>query len=314
MGGLAPDVSVVIPTRNRWPLLADALSSALGQHDVTVEVIVVDDASSDETAERLAGIEDSRLTILRNHTPAGQAAARNQGLRAARAEWLAFLDDDDLWHPCKLRSQLDALKGSGTSWAYGAAVVVDAGRRPIRLATPPPDPTGVFAALLSRNVLPAGASNVIARTDLLRSVGGFDERLSQLTDWDLWIRLAARGRPSASREILVAYTHHEENIVLNDPDEALSELEYMGEKHGAAGVEVDRTAVFRWIAWAHRRNGNRRRAAATYLRGAVVNRDPGNLLRALGSLLGEAAMRGPRSGGAMPATELEWLLPYTREL
>ncbi|MFL5884580.1 MAG: glycosyltransferase family 2 protein, partial [Thermoleophilaceae bacterium] len=97
-------VSVVIPTHNRWPQMRGTLDGALGQTGVEHEVIVVDDCSSDGTAEGLAGIENDRLRFLRHEQNRGVAAARNTGIEAARHEWLAFLDDDDLWAPNKLRT------------------------------------------------------------------------------------------------------------------------------------------------------------------------------------------------------------------
>src|SRR3712207_5655017 len=107
-----PEISVVIPTRDRCAeLMVAGLPAALGQEGVDHEVIVVDDGSADGTSALLADREEGRLRVIRNDSPRGVAAARNQGLRAALAEWVAFLDDDDLWSPHKLRDQLDAAGG-----------------------------------------------------------------------------------------------------------------------------------------------------------------------------------------------------------
>ncbi|HWC32537.1 MAG TPA: glycosyltransferase family 2 protein, partial [Actinomycetota bacterium] len=121
-----PEVTVVIPTRDRWSLLATAaLPAALVQEDVDLEVVVVDDGSRDETPERLAELTDPRLRVIRNLEPLGVAQARNAGIAAARGRWLAFLDDDDLWSPRKLRTQLDAARAAGASFVYAGVINVD---------------------------------------------------------------------------------------------------------------------------------------------------------------------------------------------
>ena len=97
------EVTVVIPTRNRSRLLPVAVSSALGQEDVEVEVVVVDDASTDDTQKVLADLADERLEVVRLSSRQGVSRARNIGIAAAGAGWLAFLDDDDIWAPRKLR-------------------------------------------------------------------------------------------------------------------------------------------------------------------------------------------------------------------
>ncbi len=109
------DVSVVIPTRNRSTLLAMALRSVFHQQDVELEVIVVDEASTDDTSTMLATIGDARVRVIRNDAPHGVSAARNSGAAEARGEWLAFLDDDDLWAPTKLARQIHAAEDSRTA-------------------------------------------------------------------------------------------------------------------------------------------------------------------------------------------------------
>ena len=95
------DVSVVVPTRNRSALLPVTLRSVLAQRDVDVEVIVVDGASTDDTPAVLAALADARLRVVWQDAPDGAASARNRGAAEARGEWLAFVDDDDLWSQLK---------------------------------------------------------------------------------------------------------------------------------------------------------------------------------------------------------------------
>src|SRR4051794_37222555 len=93
----APQVSVILPTHNRSSMLRQALRSALDQERVDLEVIVVDDGSTDDTQEVLSRTYDERLSVIHNERPVGVARARNAAISRARGEWVAFLDDDDLW-------------------------------------------------------------------------------------------------------------------------------------------------------------------------------------------------------------------------
>src|SRR5213592_4830183 len=109
-----PEVSVVIPTHSRWDLLSTAaLPAALAQEAVVLEIVIVDDGSTDSTAERLAEITDTRVRVIRHERARGVAQARNAGIGAARGTWIALLDDDDLWAPDKLRTQLDTATSEG---------------------------------------------------------------------------------------------------------------------------------------------------------------------------------------------------------
>jgi len=306
--------SVVVPTRDRWPFLRQAIDVGLAQEGVEVEVVVVDDGSRDESPERLLGLGDPRLRVVRHDRPRGVAAARNSGISAARGEWIALLDDDDLWSPRKLRTQIDAAVAAGAEWAYAASLVVDEHRRPLRLSMLPPDPGRVLNELLRRNVMPAGSSNVIATARLLRGLGGFDERLHQLADWDLWIRLAAAGRPAACPALLVAYTEHSHNMLVQSSHLLIEELDYIESKHRTLSARtssrIDRRAIWRWIAWAQRRAGRRRAAVRTYCRAAIAERSPGDLVRAAAAAFGERAMRGVGSPGDAQLEEPDWLGRY----
>jgi glycosyltransferase involved in cell wall biosynthesis len=304
-----PEVTVVIPTRNRAPLLGGALSSALAQEEVDIEVIVVDDGSTDDTQARLAAIGDPRLHLLRHEASQGVARARNAALALAGGEWVAFLDDDDLWAPRKLRWQLDAAAAAGASFAYGAAIVVD-DRKGVRQEVPAP-PAGTIARdVLARNVIPGGCSNAIARAEVARAVGGFDESLAMLADWDLWIRLLQRCPAAACPQVVVAYRRHAATMLVQGEVDALAELETLVRKHGglttAAGARMDRRALYRYFARAHRRRGRRAPAARLYARAAVSGRSPGDAVRALAVLAAGSHLEARRPEGVAPS----WLTRF----
>jgi glycosyltransferase involved in cell wall biosynthesis len=284
----APEVSVVVPTRDRWPLLAShALRAALAQEDVGLELIVVDDGSVDGTADRVASLADPRVRLIRHKTPQGVAAARNAGLAVAAGGWTAFLDDDDLWSPRKLRTQLDAAGEHG--WVYSACVLVDDDATVVA-ADVFPSPESLAGRLLHGNVVPGGCSNVIARTELVRAVGGFDETLAYSEDWDLWIRLARAEPPAACDEVLVAHVEHGSNALHRYRPDVLGEFErvvrkYDGDERRAAR-RVRRRGVLSWLASEHLRAGDRRRAARAYGRIALEQARPIYAARALAALTG----------------------------
>ena len=105
-GGESPLVTVIILTRNRAGFLKGAVDSVLGQTYTTLELLIIDDASEDETPSIIDGFDDPRIRVLRNDLSRGIPAARNVGLREARGDLIAFLDDDDRFLPEKLRRQV----------------------------------------------------------------------------------------------------------------------------------------------------------------------------------------------------------------
>jgi len=263
---VTPLVSVVVPTHNRAALLKRTLRSILQQQVSDLEVIVVDDGSVDDTSA-VAAAADSRVRLLRNSESAGVSAARNRGIAAARGEWVAFCDDDDLWSPEKLAGQLAAAERDGASWAYAGDVNVDDGLR-VLSGGPPPKPDAVLALLPRWNPLASGGSNVIVRSRALADVGGFDPSLRRTEDWDLWIRLARIGPPACVCKPLVAYRFHRGNVVA-DPREMVDEAQQLAARYG---IPVDMRAMHRRAAWAALRAGRRLPAVRHYLR-AVADGD-----------------------------------------
>jgi glycosyltransferase involved in cell wall biosynthesis len=258
-----PTVSVVVPTHDRRDLLLRTLRSVLAQQAVALEVLVVDDASIDGTADAVAGLGDPRVRLIRHDRVARVAASRNAGIAAARGTWIALLDDDDLWSPEKLDAQLAAAEHAGCSWVYAGAVEIDGSGRLLG-GTPPPSPDALASGLRGSNLMPAGCSNVVVRADVVRAVGGFDTALRHLADWDLWLRLLDVGPPAAVARPLVAYRIHPGQATL-DPTGMMSEARLLAARHRA-----DVNSIRRWLAWTHLRRGERRLAMAVYTRAALA--------------------------------------------
>lgn len=207
-------MSVVIPTHNRCEFLGRALASALGQTLGDLEVIVVDDGSSDDTPAALAAVRDERVRAMRIER-SGVGAARNRGIVAARGEWLAFLDDDNEWDPGYLARMLAVARASGADVV--SCLAREQGPDGIRHSQPaPPDADPLRA--ITWGWYPF-TSCVVVRRRALDAVGGFPEDVAVHEDWDLLIRLALRGRwvtdPSESMT-----RHRHARGHLGDDDEA----------------------------------------------------------------------------------------------
>jgi glycosyltransferase involved in cell wall biosynthesis len=265
---MARAVSVVVPTHNRRGLLGLTLRSILWQRGVDLEVLVVDDGSSDGTAELVAGLGDARIRLLRHDTPQGVAAARNRGIEAAAGGWLGFCDDDDLWAPDKLARQLQAAHQTGRNWVYTGEVHVDADGWVVG-GSPPMPPERLVERLAQANVVPGGCSGVLVRRDALAGEELFDgRRYRHFADWDLWIRLAGRGLPAWVPSPLVGYRIHPGNAS-HDTAGMVAELDVVECRHG---VRVDRVGFYRYVALLCRRTGRRGAALGYYLQAALRDR------------------------------------------
>jgi hypothetical protein len=256
-------------------LLARALHTALGQTGV-------DEASEDGTAAFLERLADPRVRVVRHERPRGVASARNAGLARARSPWVAFLDDDDLWAPGKLALQLAAAERAGAGWVCVGEVIVD---EQLRIVSGKRPPVGRdLDQLLAYNVIPGGGSGAMVRTDVARSLGGFDPGLSILADWDMWIRLWLTEPPAAVMEPLVGYLRHQRSMSTLNAGFA-RELDHVVRKHDtvrrALGVEMNRARWARWEAQMHVRSRNRLRAVRTYVQLVRRYHDRRSLARAV---------------------------------
>ena len=305
------EISVVVPTRNRCRLLATTLRSVLRQHDVDLEVIVVDEASTDDTQGVLATLDDARVRIIRHDIPCGVSTARNRGAAEARGEWVAFVDDDDLWAPDKLARQLHAAHATGRDWTYTGSVNI-AERCQIVHGQLPLRPEEVVAALPRYNAIPGGGSNVVVRRTTLMRAGLFDTRLRNTEDWEMWIRLAKIGLPAWVCSPLLAYRVHPSNSSLDIP-EIVRGARLIEDLHHTS---ADWGKLHRWLAESCLRAGHRRAALGHFARAALCN-EAGNVARDLAHIARRRVKRrssAPRPADGSVSTWIEEATRWLREL
>ena len=208
-----PKVSVIIPTHNRAHFLRDAISSVLSQTFQDVEIIVVDDASTDNTSEVVAAFNDERIRFLRHDTNKGGSAARNTGILASKCDYIAFLDDDDEWLPDKLRKQMEILLASPpeVGGVYTGCLDVDKASGKVIRQRIPTKRGNLSHELVIENCV-GGTSTMLLKKVCLEHVGLFDESLPRSQDYDLWIRISQEFLFECVQEPLFKYHVHDRKI------------------------------------------------------------------------------------------------------
>ena len=192
-------ISVVIPCFNQGRFLAEAIDSVLAQDHDPVEIVAVDDGSTDETLSVLERYPRARV-VRREH--GGVAAARNAGLAVSRGAFVVFLDADDRLVSGALATNLRVLRADpACAWVAGHHRQIDERGRPLRGPRPPTSEPNVYEQLLRGNFVHTAA--VMYRREPLLAVGGFDPRLQVCEDWDLYLRLA-RAQPAAVHDRIVS--------------------------------------------------------------------------------------------------------------
>lgn len=224
-----PDVSVVIPTRNRAHMLGRALRSALAQTTQPSEIIVVDDGSSDESRLVVEAFGSDLVRYVSHENQQGASAARNAGVDLARSELLAFLDDDDEWLPEKLEKMSAVMSRSSPEVCavYCGVHVIGPSNEVASTWTPGREPRVIGDFLQSTGFM---TSVPIIRRDCLTAVGSFDEDLPGGQDFDLWIRLAQHYAFVPVPAVLVRHHIHGGQITTDRRAKLLSKRAVL-EKH-----------------------------------------------------------------------------------
>ena len=201
-----PCVSVVIPTYNREGVIVRAINSVLAQTFSDLELLVVDDASTDNTVQVVQQVDDPRVRILRHETNLFAAAARNTAMKQASGKWIAFLDSDDTWYATKLERQLGVLDQHPEAGFCAGGVLMKQGRgirekKLLPKLQPNPSQDTLYRFMTGQVHIVTTA--FIFRRDLLNTIGYMDVELRRNQDMDFFIRLI-QATPGTSIEEPVA--------------------------------------------------------------------------------------------------------------
>ena len=233
-----PLVTVVVPTYNRASLIVDALASVYEQTYRPLQLIVVDDGSTDDSNSVVsswitghAQIENFSVKYIYQDNQGGNVA-RNRGITEAAGEYVAFLDSDDLWHDNKLQLQMELFRDIPEVGG------VYCGIRHIKLASGEVlalakrrYPSGKLLDSLLVHDVTAPTSTYVIRKDVFEKVGSFDEELQARQDWDMWIRLASAYEIGVVPEVLVDYREHAGVRTATDPQKEITAYKIIMEKY-----------------------------------------------------------------------------------
>lgn len=223
-----PLVSVIIPTYNRGRLILDSINSVLNQTYKNIELIVVDDCSTDDTEKTVKSIDDSRIKYIKLEKNSGACVARNKGIEISRGEFIAFNDSDDLWLPEKINSQLDFLYENNAEISFCK----------MECRTPENNfihnfPNIEFDRKISYKDLlkynSASTQTIFGKTDCFKEII-FDATMPRLQDWDEVLRLSQKYRIFYQNEILVN-TFFQKDSISTHPEKAVLAMQKIFEKH-----------------------------------------------------------------------------------
>ncbi len=260
-----PIFSVIIPVYNAGAYIESSLASVFAQSCGDFEVIVVDDGSTDDTADRVNTFAHHTALRYVYQTNAGPAAARNTGIDLARGQLIAFLDSDDLWHPRKLEAHLQQMQnapalGMTFNWFEVFYDRLDADCRSPWF-TPPNQPRLNWQDFLLRNWT-GTSSTVVVRAECLKNQRGFDAKFRTGEDYQLWIAIAQAGWDVGFiPEVLTLYRKRPSSLTVDYLQIALDELRVMEQgvqvTDEAAKAAIDGAIARRRVdvAWAYLRSG-----------------------------------------------------------
>ena len=214
-------VSIITPSYNTARFIAETINSALAQTYTNWEMIIVDDCSTDNTDEIVAGFADPRIRYLKNERNSGAAFSRNRALREARGRWVAFLDSDDLWAPDKLEKQLRFMEENGHRFSYTKYVEVDDDGNPLgRIWGGPKKVTK--PVMYSFNYL--GCLTVMYDREYVGTIQIAD--LKKRNDYAMWVKVVEKCPAYLLDEVLATYRVRSSGSIMNRNKSPLSRLKY----------------------------------------------------------------------------------------
>ena len=256
----SPLVSIVIPTYNHAPMLQRALATVIEQTYQNWNAIVVNNYSTDNTLEVVAQFNDPRIQCVNFRNNGVIGASRNEGIKLATGEYVAFLDSDDTWFPTKVEKSVSSLENGSDLVCHAEYWIDESGKS--RLVTYGPSEAATHHNLIYKgNRISTSATMV--RATLLKEVNGFDvsPELISTEDYDLWIRLAAKSNKFAFiDEPLGEYHRHDNNVSANIEKHLAAELALLT-KHFAVDSRLQNALARR-----------RRKALAYYGAGRSLHR------------------------------------------
>lgn len=214
MSGTSPTVSVIMASYNHAPFVGDAIVSVLSQKDIDFEFLISDDGSRDGTPDVISSIRDERIRFFPNSINRGACIVTNELVSRARGRYIALINSDDMWVDGKLARQVEFLEANpGFGAMFGRASYVDRDGRPIPAESLP------FGHIFDQENRSAGRwlrrffaegnclchPTIMVRREAYEALGAFDNRLRQLPDYDMWIRMAKRYEVYVSEEILIRF-------------------------------------------------------------------------------------------------------------
>jgi glycosyltransferase involved in cell wall biosynthesis len=209
-----PSVSVIMNVRNGAAFLREAVDSVMAQTFTDWELIAWDDRSTDDSARIIAAYKDPRIRYFLSTEETSLGSARQNAMRQAKGEWLAFLDQDDLWTAAKLEKQM-ALAGEGVGIIYGRAVLVwpDGRKRDYDQAHEfTPLPEGDIFSELFRSACFIAMSSAVLRRSAVEETGGVPQWVELTPDYCLYVAVARRYQARALQEVVCWYRMHDSNL------------------------------------------------------------------------------------------------------
>ncbi|MCJ7700731.1 MAG: glycosyltransferase [Anaerolineales bacterium] len=242
-----PTVSVIIPTFNRAAYIREAIDSVRDQSYQDLEIIVVDDGSTDGTQGLLTSLEKEGILKYVYQENKGQSAARNHGIRIAKGKYIAFLDSDDLFLPEKLEIQVNCLEiNPDSGLVHSSYIRVDEQGAPFALREPFYLSGWIYPDILLHWSVLIAIPAVLVRTDIIRKVGGFDEHMMRSPNEDLWRRIARITPFMVLKTPTCKIRRHSGNYSANQATAVHSYSAYL---QNAFDDDPDLGRIFRRRAW-----------------------------------------------------------------